>query len=55
MALKDGCQCTAVFLTESGKETELSVPREIWETLEPGRKGRLTWKGTGYINFEAEG
>ena len=55
MGCNDGCRCTAVFLLASGKEAELTVPREIWETLEPGRKGRLTRKGSEFISFEAEG
>jgi len=54
MALKNGCQCSAVFLLASGKEMEISVPCETLEALEPGRKGMLTWKGSTFISFEAE-
>ena len=54
MALKNDCQCSAVFLLASGKEMEISVPCETLGALEPGQKGMLTWKGSTFISFEAE-
>ena len=54
-AVTQACECSAVFLRLSGKELKLAVPRETLEALKPGRKGMLSWQGSAFISFEAEG
>lgn len=42
----------AVFLTEKGKKLELQVPKEIYDAIEEGDKGQLTYKGYYFISFD---
>lgn len=42
----------AVFLTEKGKKIELQMPKEIYDAIEEGDKGQLTYKGYYFISFD---
>ena len=42
----------AVFRTENGKKLELQMPKEIYDAIEEGDKGQLTYKGYYFISFD---
>lgn len=42
----------AVFRTEKGKKLELQMPKEIYDVIEEGDKGQLSFKGYYFISFD---
>ena len=42
----------AVFKVETGKTIELQLPKDIYDIIEEGNKGQLTFKGYNFISFD---
>lgn len=44
----------AVFGLENGKKKELQLPQDIYDSIEEGDKGQLSFKDYMFISFEKE-
>ena len=42
----------AVFQTEKGEKLELQLPKEVYENIEEGDKGQLSFKDYHFISFD---
>ncbi len=42
----------AVFQLESGKKKELQLPQEIYDSIEEGDKGQLSFKDYNFVSFD---
>lgn len=48
----DWLEYYAVFRTEKGKKVELQLPKEIYDGIEEGDKGQLTFDKDRFISFD---
>ena len=48
----DGCRVT--FRLAREEKASFPVPEELYKTLRPGDKGKLTLRGGAYLSFEKE-
>ena len=44
----------AVFSLENGKSKELQLPQEIYDSINDGDKGQLSFKGYYFISFDKD-
>ncbi len=42
----------AVFQTEKGEKLELQLPREVYESINDGDKGQLSFKDCLFVSFD---
>ena len=42
----------AVFKVETGKKAKLQLQKEVYDLIEEGDKGQLTFKGYNFISFD---
>ena len=42
----------AEFQPEKGKKLKLQLPKEIYDAIEEGDRGKLTYKGDYFVSFE---
>ena len=45
----------AEFRSEKGKKLELQLPKEIYDAIEEGDRGKLTYKGDSFVAFDKSG